>query len=220
MQLINNHSLTMSSLEIAELVDSRHDNVKTSIQRLVERGVISQPAMKDGIRGGNGTVMQEFLLPKRDSFIVVAQLSPEFTARLVDRWQELEGGAQAALPQTFAEALRLAADQAELIDKQQLQLEHQKPAVEFLDRFVEAKSTKGFREVAKILGQKEKEFIQQLLDDKIVFRQNSSLLPFAHYQHSGYFTVKTGEANNHAYHQTRFTPSGIAWIAKRYCLTE
>jgi hypothetical protein len=28
---------------------------------------------------------------KRDSIVVVAQLSPEFTARLVDRWQELEG---------------------------------------------------------------------------------------------------------------------------------
>ena len=26
---------------------------------------------------------------KRDSIVVVAQLSPEFTARLVDRWQEL-----------------------------------------------------------------------------------------------------------------------------------
>ena len=29
---------------------------------------------------------------KRDSIIVVAQLSPEFTARLVDRWQALESG--------------------------------------------------------------------------------------------------------------------------------
>ena len=33
---------------------------------------------------------------KRDSIVVVAQLSPEFTARLVDRWQELE--AQVAKP--------------------------------------------------------------------------------------------------------------------------
>ena len=28
---------------------------------------------------------------RRDSIVVVAQLCPEFTARLVDRWQELEG---------------------------------------------------------------------------------------------------------------------------------
>lgn len=27
---------------------------------------------------------------------------------------------------------------------------------------------------------------------------------------------KTGEAHSHAFVQTRFTPEGIAWIAKRY----
>ena len=31
---------TMSSLEIAELVQSRHDDVKRSIERLAERGTI------------------------------------------------------------------------------------------------------------------------------------------------------------------------------------
>lgn len=27
--------------------------------------------------------------------------------------------------------------------------------------------------------------------------------------------AQTGESGGHAYHQTRFTPAGIAWIAKR-----
>lgn len=36
------------------------------------------------------------VVTKRDSIIVVAQLCPEFTARLVDRWQELEK--QLAIP--------------------------------------------------------------------------------------------------------------------------
>lgn len=31
-----------------------------------------------------------YQLDKRSSLIVVAQLSPEFTARIIDRWQELE----------------------------------------------------------------------------------------------------------------------------------
>ena len=54
---------------------------------------------------------------KRDSYIVVAQLSPEFTARLVDRWQELVN--QARIPQNLPDALRLAADLAE--EKQKLE---------------------------------------------------------------------------------------------------
>ncbi len=119
------------------------------------------------------------------------------------------------IPRTYAEALRLAADQAERIEQQAAQLEQQRPAVEFVDRFVEAKSAKGLREVSKILGIKEREFIGWLRDDGVIFKQGNHWLPKAAYQHAGYFEVKTGEASGHAYHQTRFTPAGIAWIAER-----
>jgi phage regulator Rha-like protein len=46
----------MSSKDIAEMVGSRHDNVKTSIERLVNQGVITQPALQDGIKSANGVV--------------------------------------------------------------------------------------------------------------------------------------------------------------------
>lgn len=81
---------TMTSREIAELVDSRHDSVKRTVERLAEKGVISQPPMVDGPKSANGVVEQVYFLDKRSSLIVVAQLCPEFTARIVDRWQDLE----------------------------------------------------------------------------------------------------------------------------------
>lgn len=48
---------------------------------------------------------------ERDSYVIVAQLSPEFTGKLVDRWQELEEQAvhPVALP-SYAETLCLYAD--------------------------------------------------------------------------------------------------------------
>lgn len=101
----------MSSQEIADLVDSRHDKVKQSIERLAIRGVIKLPPLGEVINHLGQTV-SVYLVGKRDSYIIVAQLSPEFTARLVDRWQELESG---SIPKSFAQALRLAADQAEQI---------------------------------------------------------------------------------------------------------
>ena len=107
-----NSELTMSSVEIAGLVESRHDNVKIAIERLAERGVIEFPAMQEIKTATKPT--RAYMVGKRDSYVIVAQLSPEFTARLVDRWQELEG-ATPKIPQTYAEALRLAADQAEQI---------------------------------------------------------------------------------------------------------
>jgi len=85
----------MSSLEIAELVESRHDNVKTTIERLAARAVIELPAMQE-IPTATKPV-KVYLLDKRSSLIVVAQLSPEFTARVVDRWQELEAQAAASV---------------------------------------------------------------------------------------------------------------------------
>lgn len=36
---------TMTTLEISEVVESRHDKVKQSVERLAERGVISLPPL-------------------------------------------------------------------------------------------------------------------------------------------------------------------------------
>lgn len=116
LSIVGNTVATMTSREIAELVDSRHDSVKRTVERLAEKGVISQPPLVDGPKSANGVVEQVFLIDKRSSLIVVAQLYPEFTARIVDRWQELEAGAVPAVPQSLSAALRLAADQAEQID--------------------------------------------------------------------------------------------------------
>ncbi|CAI8774950.1 Rha family transcriptional regulator [Pseudomonas donghuensis] len=117
MNLITSNALTMSSREIADLVGSRHDNVKTAIERLVAKGVISQPALQDGARAANGVVVTEYLVNKRDSFVVVAQLSPEFTAALVDRWQELES--QAGRPMTQAEITAANANHLVAVERQQ-----------------------------------------------------------------------------------------------------
>lgn len=80
--------LTMSSREIADLVESRHDNVKRTIETLAAKGVIPSPQSEEKPTAGRPVI--EYRLDKRSSLIVVAQLCPEFTARIVDRWQELE----------------------------------------------------------------------------------------------------------------------------------
>ncbi|SPO68136.1 Rha family transcriptional regulator [Pseudomonas sp. JV241A] len=137
MNLITSNVLTMSSREIADLVGSRHDNVKTAIERLVAKGVISQPALQDGARAANGVVVTEYLVNKRDSFVVVAQLSPEFTAALVDRWQELES--QAGRPMTQAEITAANANHLVAVERQQREqqvaLERIEQKVEDLGRF-------------------------------------------------------------------------------------
>ncbi|MCQ6588224.1 Rha family transcriptional regulator [Escherichia coli] len=87
----------MTSVEIAELVGSRPDSVKRTIETLAKKGIIQFPQTVEienkqslGPRRFSSAYVFEGERGKRDSIIVVAQLCPEFTARLVDRWRELE----------------------------------------------------------------------------------------------------------------------------------
>lgn len=210
---LSNSVVTMSSREIASLTGSNHSDVRRSIERLSEANLLSQPlADTPYINEQNRQTYYEYHLNKRDSLVVVVRLSPEFTAVVVDRWQELEHKSQ--VPQSLPEALRLAADLAE--EKQQLenQLSIAAPKVEFVDRYVKANGSMTFRQVAKLLNAREAEFCQFLLDNHIMYRLNGMLSP--HQQHSelGRFEVKTGTntLNNHAFAQSRFTPKGVKWV--------
>lgn len=132
-------AVSMSSQEIAELVEKRHDNVKRTIETLVERGTIQLPQIEE-VKNHLGQMVEQYLFAgvtgKRDSFVVVAQLSPEFTGALVDRWQELEGVAR---PMTQAEITAANANQLVAVERQQR--EHQaalnriEQKVENMERF-------------------------------------------------------------------------------------
>ncbi|HHZ4847958.1 phage antirepressor KilAC domain-containing protein [Yersinia sp. 2553 StPb PI] len=203
---------TMTSQEIADLVESRHDKVKQSIERLALRGTIQLPPLGE-VKNHLGQSVAVYQVGKRDSYIVVAQLSPEFTARLVDRWQELEN--QARIPQNLPDALRLAADLAEEKQKLENQLAIAAPKAQFVDSYVTATGSLGFRETCKLLHIKEPAFRKFLLDSEIMYLLAGKLTPYAQHIDAGRFTVKTGEnlTNGHAFIQNKFTPKGIQWIA-------
>lgn len=209
--------LTMSSEEIATLVESRHDNVKTSIERLGARGVIQLPALQE-VRNHLGQTVSVYQLCKRDSYVVVAQLSPEFTARLVDRWQELEAQAAPALPD-FSNPVAAArawadAKESELRTAEALALAA--PKAEFVDRFVAAETgAMGFRQVCKLLRANEERFRAFLLDNKVMYHLGGRLTPLAQHMDAGRFVVKAGHAqhSDHAFTQAKFTSKGVTWIA-------
>ena len=156
--------LKMNSIEIADLVESRHDDVKRSIDRLVQKNVIVQPPSADeqtvdslGRKRSNQVYVFSGEKGRRDSIVVVAQLCPEFTARLVDRWQELEAKEQKnqiVLP-NFTDPIEAATAWIEQYKEKQValkQLEVAKPKVEFVDMFVDRGSNRNITSVAKELG--------------------------------------------------------------------
>ena len=164
--------MTMTSKEMADLTEKRHDNVKRTIETLANQGVIAQPQIEDGEKAANGVVEKLYRIGKRDRYVIVAQLSPEFTARLVDRWQELEEQARnpiAALSRV--DLLKLALDSEE----QRLQLESKvvalAPKAEALDRLALADGSFCIRDAAKTLQVQEKTLKQALLERRWLYRR-------------------------------------------------
>lgn len=215
----NASALTMSSREITKLVNSRHSDVCKSIETLISKGVIGGYQPKPYTHPQNGQIYYEYFLNKRDTYILVAQFSPEFTAAVIDRWQELENqqNPTALLPQNYLQALeQLVASEKE---KQALALENKamKPKADFVDLYVDIGTTKSLRETAKILNMPEKAMIAALERDKALYRQSGNLIPYSDKQSRGLFTVKTGTAEHgHNFTQTRVTSKGIQWIEQRY----
>lgn len=87
--LTQDRVLTMSSREIASLLNKNHSDIKRSAKRLSDAGILTKPLAESNFEH-RGNTYTEYLLEKRDCLVLVAQNSPKFTAAIVDRWQELE----------------------------------------------------------------------------------------------------------------------------------
>ncbi|HHT9005584.1 TPA: phage antirepressor KilAC domain-containing protein [Burkholderia cenocepacia] len=195
--------VTMSSRDIAELVEVRHPDVIRSIERLMQKGAIGEYTPTAYTHPQNRQTYDEYHIGKRDSYVIVAQLSPEFTARLVDRWQELETGAAKsafAIPKTLGAALRLAADleekraALEVENKQQAQLiEYHRPDVQFAEAMRASDDLADIPTVAKTLSKIKPigpiQLGRALRECGIFRKDHKENLPMQKFVNAGFFTV-------------------------------
>lgn len=223
----------MTSREIAEVVQSRHDNVKRTIETLVGKGVISTPHPEEYTNTINRPVV-EYRLDKRSSIIVVAQLCPQFTAALVDRWAELEAKAAAPkLPATYIEALRelanaeekrLAAEtavqqlQTAVVQKDE-QLQLAEPKVAFYDAVGETSRCFLVGVVAKTIGIGQNKFFEMLREQRILMRRSGGHVPYQ--AHASHFKVRYQPyVDTDGYPETRptsyVTAAGVQYLVKRF----
>ena len=111
-------------------------------------------------------------------------------------------------------AARAWADAKESEQVALVALEHAKPAIAFVDKYVEGSGLKGFREVCKLLKANESQFRDFLISGKIFYRLGGTLTAHQNHIDAGRFDVRTGIADSeHMYTTTKFTPKGINWIA-------
>lgn len=209
------HNVTMSSREIADLTAKRHDHVlrdiRTMLDALGDDPVLGNVREDKDARGYTAC----FHLNRELTELLLTGYSVPLRLKVIRRLNELEAHQAPRVPQTLAEALRLAADQAEQIEQQQAALAIAAPKAAFVDQYVENSGSMSFRQAAKLLNANERCFRQMLLDKGVMYYLAGTLTPYQHHIDAGRFQVKTGtsEHNQHAFTQARFTPKGMQWVA-------
>jgi len=216
MTQFNHNQQSMTSLDISELCQKRHDSVKRTIEILSAKtekreAVIACPHSVVVQKEANNRIydVEVYVFSgeqgKLDSITVVAQLCPEFTAALVKRWYELENQNAVQLPQTFAEALQLAADQAR-------QLELAAPKVQYFDRVADTKNLLNASQVGKKVGMSAVKLNQYLADMGVYDRRIAGRTFAQWFIDKGYGEVKQTEQG---YPQSKFTNKGEQWVIEQ-----
>jgi phage antirepressor YoqD-like protein len=230
--MIQSGTLTMSSRDIADLSGKRHDNVMRDIRTMLielygEGGVLNfeETVQRENPSGGAPIPSKAFLLPKRETLILVSGYNLSMRAKIIDRWQELEAQASKStslVPQSLPEALRLAADMAEQKAKAEAELALVAPKAQALDRLATAsQGSFCIRDAAKNLQVQEKWLRSFLIQQRWIYRRpmGSELLAYSDKIQSGLMEHKitTGEKSDGTEWtntQARITAKGMAKIAQ------
>lgn len=204
----------MTSREIAELTGKEHKHVLTDIRNMLAELGEDGPEFRRIYLDSMNRQQTEFALNRELTETLLTGYSAVLRRKVIARWRELEALQTPAIPQTMAQALRLAADQAEKIEAQQAQLAIAAPKAKFVDQYVDSTGLNGFRQVAKLLNIKEPTLRQFLSDNQIMYQLGGEWTAYQCHIDAGRFMVKAGASDTGlAYNTAKFTPKGIAWLA-------
>lgn len=209
-----NASLTMSSREIAELCEKRHDHVMVDIRKMLNELEISSPEFSGQYKTADGRMQPCFFLPKDLTLTLIAGYNVKLRKRIIDRWQELETRQAERLPQSFSEALLLAA-------QLQAEKEQNAPKIEAFDRLVTAtEGSMNLTNAAKHLQMQPKAFNQFLFSKNWIYKRMAGS-PWIAYQDklkSGYLehkahSVKLEDGSEKICPQVLVTAKGLAKLS-------
>lgn len=220
-----NGRLLVDSRQVSVMIEKDHSELLKSIRQYCQylnAGEIPlvEFFINSTYQDTKGETRICYLLTRKGCDMVANKMTGEkgvlFTAAYVTQFEQMEKQLQPtfAIPQSFAEALLLAAQQQQQIEQQTELLEKARPAVKFMERYVEAPDSMTLREVAKVLRIPERTFSRLLRESSVIYKQGDKWLPSATHQRSGYFEVKTNEKYGVVFTQAYFTPKGVLWITQ------
>lgn len=127
--LYNISKETMTSLEIAEVTGKRHDAVLRDIRNLLKQGVAAHNFVETSYTDKSNRQSPCYELTKKGCLILASGYDALLREKIINRWEELEKEKRNdgfAIPQSFSEALMLAAKQQMQIEDMQKNIEARK----------------------------------------------------------------------------------------------
>ena len=225
--LQTNNNQTMSSREIAGLCNKDHRHVLRDIDDLnATYEVMALPKVgQSNYTADNGQSYRQYLLNKEQTIDLITGYRADIRIRINRRWQELEAQASApVIPATLSEALRLAADQAELIEHQQSRLALVEPKAAALDVIDSAIGSLNVRDTAKTLGIPQNKFVNWCIAHDWMYRDNRDKLKMSSVRmKQGFMEERAvtyqGNSNERvATTQPLFTPKGLTRLANVFAI--
>ena len=226
---------TMTSLEIAEVTGRNHKDVMRSIREMEDAWakVNGRKFALVEYKDAKGEMRPCYSLNKTECLYIATKFNDEARAKLVLRWEELETKErnQYQVPQSFAEALMLAAKQQEQIEEQQRQLEanskeivelngaiaEMEPKVTYVDMILASKETVTTTQIAQDYGQSAKAFNVLLRNFGVQHKVGGQWvlyakhLPFGYVQSDTFPIVHKNGTNGTVMH-TKWTQKGRLFL--------
>jgi anti-repressor protein len=215
-----------TSLLVAEKFGKRHVEVLDAIRELIGKAENSTFVENQSINKmfylttniqhmptGGGIKENPLFVMNRDGFSLLVmgftgEKALKFKIEFINAFNKMESELKTKLPQSFSEALQLAADQAK-------QLELQAPKVAVYEQISNSDNLLSLNDAAKSIGIGRNKMMAKLRENGILRHNNT---PYQHFIDLGLFVVKVkpltiGDVDKN-YCQTFVTGKGITWLTK------
>ena len=207
LEVLSEHKEKMTSLEIAEVTGKQHQHVMRDIRAILSQGVDASNFGLTSYTDKSNRQSPCYELTKKGCLILASGYDALLREKIINRWEELETKERTGgfvVPQTFSQALMLAAKQQEQIEEQRAALAQQgeeivklsnevmtmKPKATYYDLILNNPSTVTITQIAQDYGMSAKKFNQILCDFRIQHKVNKQWILYADNINKGYVQSK------------------------------
>lgn len=220
---IQNNKPVVSSRQITESFEKTHNHVLRDIDALKKDVSNFGQMFFETVEADSYGRNQRSYLMTRDGFTLLAmgftgKKALEWKIKYIEAFNEMEKQLsqpkQLSKTELLSQALLIAHEELEDSKKQVTALTEQNsyliPRADYYDALCDQNLLTNFRDTAKELHIKEKDFINWLIDHGYIYRKGSKLRPYANKKNTRLFEVKDFKATsaNYAGQQTFITVEG------------